>query len=436
MELIIAAWLLGMATLWVARLLVEEGWAALRQQEPPRFARRRAREQLAAEFGTPTVMQALAARVAHRIAHPPRRQWAAELRAKVVELLVVMVSDGLAEVRTRHDFRHQYRMYLHRERARQQARRTWRPPRRPPRAGSSPAPPPPHEDVIDLHPCPGCRRTLVVDPDELCQTCTHPPPPPASSKPDPPPAPDHDRSTPLALPERTPSTMTASTAPSRVYRVSGNARDPRAALSFARECQGFCSAIAGQLVTLANNMRRAGVGPGAVGQINLLADAARSYAAMIDQSIAEYAQHILIQAAIYYSEDVRDTVRDTYLDTRGSDLTAPRAEHGATRTFNASDIKHPRQGAEYMIALAAGFKDMKVAVEHTRNNHLQQRMSERDRPVVFLAQQLERATQVADQATDSALRFRAHVQGMKDTVARNAAVGRTQRGKYLDPTKA
>lgn len=435
MEIVLLAWVLLLATMWLARILAEEMWAAIRGQTSPRIARRRAREQLARECGTPTIGQAVAFRVARRIADPPRRRWAADLRG----LLDEVWADALEEARVRHQHAHEVRVRARQARQERAQRFGARPPRGQgwqAHTGGRPAPPAAEDDesVTATRPCRVCRRVFVVEPEELCTTCEQaaaPAAPPPDPDPDPPRPDDLDDD--QITDEQEMPTMTSAT-----HNINGDVRDPRTALSFATSCRGFNDGVVLELDILANHMEQAGVGPRPVAEIRVLQDAARAYSGSNSRSVKAYAQHVVTQADIAGDEDLAGTVRRTYLDTRGSDLAAPSSGRSARVSFSAADAHDPAAGVRFMTAVAAAYAALRGSVDQTKGNHLRQGVTDGDtvKPITFLNEQLELATIVAEKASQSARTFARHVQKMQDTIGKDKSLHRTQRGRYLDPAKA
>lgn len=425
-------WIMCVATLWVVRILAEELWAAIRGAPSPGIARRRARAELARESGTPTVGQALSARLVARIKNPPERRWGAALRVLVDELLV----DALDEARVRHQYNHAERL---RRRAREHARRqggdgprytAWQA-----RTGDDEKPPPPDPPadaaVMETRPCAGCGVQLVVPPEELCVACELAAMAPALATPgtdiDPPP----DQTS-----ENPSDTKESTTVTSATHTISGDVRDPRTALAFATTCRLFNDGIVRELEILANNMRQEGLGAGPLGEIRVLADAARSYSASNQKSVREYAEHVVVQQEIHYDDDLRETVRRTYLDTHGSDAVAVGGGSAGrtTHTINAADCRTPAAAARFMDSVAAAYTALKAQIDLTKGNHIQQGVT--GEPVAFLDAQLQFATVLDQKAGAAAATFRRHVRKMQDTVGAKKALQGTQKGRYLDPTKA
>lgn len=425
MEIVLLVWVLLLATMWLARILAEELWSAIRGKESPRIGRRRAREQLARDTGNPTVGQALAFRVAQRIAHPPKRRWASALRG----LLDEVWADALAEARLRHQRAHEARMRTHWAR---------RPPQGAPfhaETGTDGPATPAAEDVVDTRPCRYCGIAWVVEPEEFCTACEEQPWP-APTDPDPadnPPRPQQTDDNPQPD-ERKAIIMATAT-----HTINGDVRDPRTALAFATSCRGFNDAAVRELDILANNMRQVGLGPGPIGEIRVLADAARSYSASNSRSVKTYAQHVVTQQDIAYDDDLKNTVRRTYLDTHGSDAVAPPQGQTVKTTLSAADARTPAAGVRFMKATAVAYAALKSSVDTTMGNHQRQRVSDGqgdDRPVAFLREQLEYATVLADKADRAARTFERHIKKMQDTVGKNKSLHGTQKNKYLDPAKA
>jgi hypothetical protein len=420
MEVIVLVWVLVMATLWLVRMLAEEAWAAIRGQTSPRIERRRSRERLAAECGKPTIGQAVAFRVADRIAHPPQRRWAVKLRG----LLDEMWDDALTEARVRHQHAHEARMRA------AQKRRAARP--RPPRGRGweartgSDAPPPPAEDVIDTWPCQGCDGyRQVLDPDELCDTCQaepdpYPWPPPDDAATDEPPASPPDNID-------QPDLRKAPTMPTATFTISGDVRDPRTALNAAETMRGANNAIADEMDTLLNNMRLAELGQGMLDAIASLADEQRSYADSNAEQCRVYAGQVLAQQDIYDDDDLRDTVRDTYLDMQGGDLVTPPAAVPGSVAISAIDCRTPEAGSWFMGQVALAYEGMRVSIDQMKGNHEQQQAPAES--IEFLGNQLGFAASIATHAAALRDRFQAHVAKLADTLDPND-LRRSQDGKY------
>lgn len=94
---------------WLIRNAAEDSWAAIRGGESPRIARRRARQQItvqqAAATGRPTVGQAVAGRVATRIADRPEHGLLRPLREYLGERWADALSDSLDAHRRRREER-------------------------------------------------------------------------------------------------------------------------------------------------------------------------------------------------------------------------------------------------------------------------------------------------------------------------------------------
>lgn len=415
MEIVLLVWVLVLATLWLVRLLTEELVAAVRGQPSPRIARRRAREELALDFGVPTVGQALSMRLARRIENPPDRKWLRRMRGLLAEL----AEDALAEARVRH----------HRNRQAAGARRRARQAGWKVRTGgptSRRTPPPPEEDdtVMDTRPCRDCRTALVVPPDETCEACeraTAPPPPP-----DPDQTPPEPTENDTAPPDRKAPAMASAT-----HQIDADLRDPRHALAFATSCRGFNDALVGEFDILAAQVRRQGVGAGPLGEIRVLEDAARNYSTSNGRSVEVYAAHVVVQADLAGDEDLRDTARG-YLDMSG-EAGAPAQAGANTRTISAADCDTPAAAAGFMDGVAATYADLKTSVDQARSAHLEQGVS--GKPIEFLDEQLDMAAGMAGKAAKAAERFRGHVQRIADTVGKDASLHGTQRGGWLDPAR-
>lgn len=222
---------------------------------------------------------------------------------------------------------------------------------------------------------------------------------------------------------------------SATHSINGDVRDPRTALAFATSCRELNDGVARELDILAATMGRVGVGPAPIGEIRVLGDAARTYSTSAGRSITKYAEHVVAQADIAGDDDVRDTVRRTYLDTHGSDAGPAAPQGGATkRAIYAADCDTPGAAARLMDAVADAYAAVQASVDQAKGMHQRQGVS--DEPVQFLAEQLELATQIAQQAKKSAATFRAHIKRRDDTVGKDGSLHGTQAGRYLDPARA
>lgn len=421
--LVFVLWFVATFLLLLIKYVVEETVAGIRGHTSPRIARRAARKQLTYEYGTPSVGTALLTRLTHRIENPPQRRWAAQLRALLTEL----AEDAITETRVRHE-------QNQRARARRRARQAgWRV-----RTGGGvptppPPPDPPDEDdgVLDTYPCAaGCGTGHVTEPGEQCDACEQAaaPPPPEDT----PPADDDPAD---QAGDDTPPDRSDDMAKSATHQIDGDVRDPRTALAFATACREMNDGVARELDVLAANMQRQELGATPLGEIRVLADAARRYSASSQKSVEAYAEHVVIQADLSGDDDLKGTVRRTYLDTRGAGDAAPAPKgKGKTRTISAADIDTPAAAARFMDTVAATYVTLQASVDQAKGKHEQQGVS--DEPVAFLAEQLEFATTLAQQAKRSAATFRAHVQKRDDTVGKNKSVSGTQTGRYMDTKKA
>jgi hypothetical protein len=504
MEVIVLVWVLVMATLWLVRMLAEEAWAAVRGQTSPRIERRRAREKLAADCGKPTIGQALAFRVADRIAHPPRRQWAVKLRG----LLDEMWDDALAEARVRHQHAHEARLRA------AETRRKGRP--RPPRGNGWQArtgadaptgePRSGKSGPLVLEQCGRCGYAYVAAPATICDGCSHitgtaPPQPDgpwvaASRRDDTPPwdacdrcgnamlagrrldvsydegdggamvdtwcptcnihsyygwplsdaefeaefgypfgeRPDEDEDEPgdepQPQPAKTPEPPVSPdertpTMPAATFTINGDVRDPRTSLNAAEMMRGANNAIADEMDVLLNNMRNADLGQGMLDAIASLADEQRSYADSNAEQCRVYAAQVLAQQNIYDDEDLRNTVRDTYLDMEGGDLVTPPAAVPGSVAISATDCNTPEAGSWFCDQVARAYDGMKVSIDQMKGNHEQQNVPAES--VEFLGHQLGFATSIATHAAALRDRFGAHVAKLADTLDPND-LRRTQNG--------
>jgi hypothetical protein len=152
----ITIWLFCLATAWFLRAAVEDGIAGVRGQESPRIARARARQQITrdrmAMTGGRTIGRAVAGRVADRIANPPKEI------GPFRQYLGGLWGDAWEDAATRHEARRQRRAErAEREREEQTERE----------AAGRPDP----DGASRTRKCRGCRRVLVVEPNELCTLC-------------------------------------------------------------------------------------------------------------------------------------------------------------------------------------------------------------------------------------------------------------------------
>lgn len=217
--------------------------------------------------------------------------------------------------------------------------------------------------------------------------------------------------------------------------IDGDVRDPRTALGFATSCRSFNDAVRRELEILAARMRAEGLGPAPLGEISVLEDAARTYSLSNQRSVKAYAEHVVTQTEISMDADVRDTVRRTYLDTRGAEAAAPAAaKNTTTRKISAADISTPAAAARFLDTVASAYAALQASVDLTRGNHQKQGVT--GPPIAFLGEQLQYATILCAKARQSAATFRRHAQKMNDTVGKDPSLHGTQKGRYLDPSKA
>ncbi len=426
MEILLLVWILVLATMWLARILAEELWWAVRGRagDPPRVARRRARERVAREAGTPTVGQAVSSRLAKRIVNPPRRRWAVELRALVAEL----TADAVAEARVRHHVNRQARARRHAQ------SRGWRVrtggPTRPAPPRPEPDPPPFDDTVTDTRPCSECRTALVVPPDEVCERCEHaaaPPPEPAPAH-DPPPAPTGD--------EEPAHRKAPPMAQSVTHTIAADVHNPCVALQFSTDCRDFAHAVGGQFDLFGAAQRRLRIGDARIGAGNVLRDEIRGYESETEQSIEAYAKHERIKAQIESDPDLVETIDDTYLgggtgDHRG--VTPPK-DVGVPAEINASDLRSPEDCARFMTNVAGVFGTLKRNADEVLNAHIDDGVA--GKPIEFLEAQRDRTARIAAKAAAEARAYEGHASKRDDTIGSDPSLRNTQRGGYLSPTGA
>lgn len=292
-------WLFCLATAWLVRHLVEDGWAGAQGRESPRVGRRRAQHELAqkhrADTGVPTVGQAVTGRVAARIAEPRER---GAFRRFLAELW----QDAWVDAADQHRAR--------------RARRTQ--PAEPTRAMASRL-------------CAGGCGRWVSGEWTHCTACDHgtqtdDDEPADWWGEDPPPAPDdlsditdddyldadlinEPAPNPAPEPPRKDTPMTAPTT------INGDTVSPLENLGFATACLTLNAAILTELDTMANNLAAAGVGDSLIRTVRDVASAADQFATGAGGARSEYAAHVAVQADIAGDTELRNTVRGTYLDT-------------------------------------------------------------------------------------------------------------------------
>lgn len=366
----VSAWLLVLATMWVLRAAAEDGYATVRGlPESPRIARRRARQQLAQQHiamtGQPTIGQAVASRVAQRIANPRREIGPAR------RYLAGLWEDSWEDAATRHEERRRKREERRREqeqREREQAERE---------AAGRPDP----DNALRTRLCLGRCGVLVVEPREWCDDCEardadHPEEydddepdglddiqiedlnratstreynfwycangcgravpnradwcpaclidlvPPTDVRPDDGPDPDDD--TPgddqpapeTPEPDPAPDTTRKDTPPvTNPTEIDGDVRDPLTSLAYATGCLDTNTRLMNELDAMANNLAGEGVGGEVVQIVRDAWNAAEQFGLAALGARDEFARHVAVQAGIAGNTELRDTVRDTYLDT-------------------------------------------------------------------------------------------------------------------------
>lgn len=428
LEILLVAFILLWATMLFAKYLVVEIWAVKHGQESPRLARRDAREQLARQWGRPTVAQAVEARLVRRIENPPERRWLVQARALVSEVF----ADSIAEARIRHHVNSRKRAMRHAGVRFQTGGATAGR-----RATPPPPPPPPDDDVARTWRCDGCEDELVPERGALCPTCQAGDPAAADPDPGPDPPEEKEQHDPAADRPGPPDHDTTEHHDGKdplmataTHRINVDVNDPCTALQYAQNSRGFVDGVVGQFEILASNLRNAKVGPAPIGEVNVMADAGRTFSASLGDSVKEYAEYVVIQAELHSDPDLRDTVQDTFLDGDGAAVTAAPPPTTPDNSISAVDCHTPEAAKLFMEKVVEAFDFLRRGAEHVKGAHEVQGLDYD--PVTLLAAQLELATQLAGQATRSAETFAAHISKRADTIGKKeAALGGTQDGKYL-----
>lgn len=339
--------LICLAAGWLIRNTVEDVWAGIRGHESPRIARRRARLQLADATGAPTIGQAVSGRLATRIANPPERRAFSTFRGFLDEL----IADAWDDARTKHADRRRERIERDDDTRpdpdnalkTRQCRgrgcdvlvvkpREWcdtcqdaatqrpgqpmcrscgqRPVDYPDRSCAVCAPARctrchhPGDTFDDLGECPDCQIDTREDlanqerlDDEQVETLND----------------DHQSDAPE--PDPAPDTTRKDTSPmSNPTEIDGDVTSPLEALAFATTCHDLNAAVANELDAMANNLTGEGVGHDCVQIVNDAWAAAEQFGVAALGARDEYARHVATQADIAGDTELRDTVRDTYLD--------------------------------------------------------------------------------------------------------------------------
>lgn len=121
--------------------------------------------------------------------------------------------------------------------------------------------------------------------------------------------------TPEPAPAPAPDTTRKDTQPVTTTEIDGDVTGPQDALAFADSCLALNNAVINELDVMAANLEGEGVGDDVVRIVRDAQAAADQFASAAGGARDEYARHVATQAEIASNPELRDTVKDTYLDT-------------------------------------------------------------------------------------------------------------------------